>query len=275
MTNEARSGGQIRKWMRQGFFERRGAHGDGRGASPGGAALVGVPETMEVRTLSGLLANKLLSGLPASEFERLLPALEPVTLSGRDKLDDSREAPHVYFLEDSVVSHLVLMEDGSTVEAAMTGPEGLIGLGAVLGQHTPSHWARVTLPGSALRMRAETCRREFAASDTFRRLLLEHAGRHLSQVAQRAACISRHRVEARLAVWLLLLHDRAGADVLPLTQEFIARRLGTRRAGITEIAGRFQERGLIGYSRGTLRVLDRAGLEAAACECYGVLRDGH
>jgi CRP-like cAMP-binding protein len=228
---------------------------------------------VELRTLSRLLSNKLLGALPGEEFKRLLPALEPVTLAGRDKLDDSGEAQHVYFPEDAVVSHLVLMEDGSTVEAAMTGREGLVGLAAVLGQNVPSHWVRVTLAGSALRMRAETFRREFAGGETFRRLLLEHAGCHFTQAAQRAACITRHRVEPRLAVWLLMLHDRAGSDVLPLTQEFIARRLGTRRAGITEVAGRFQERGLIAYSRGTLRVLDRPGLEATACECYGVLRD--
>jgi CRP-like cAMP-binding protein len=247
---------------------------DGRRGASGGAAIVGrAPETVEPRALRRLLANRLLSALPGGEFERLLPALEPVPLAARDKLDDSREAAHVYFPEDAVVSHLVLLEDGSTVESAMTGREGVVGLGAVFGQSAPTHWARVTLPGNALRMRAETFRREFSGGEAFRTLLLEHAGRHFAQVAQRAACISRHRVEARLAVWLLLLHDRAGSDELPLTQEFIARRLGTRRAGITEAAGRFQQRGLITYSRGTLRLLDRPGLESAACECYGALRD--
>jgi CRP-like cAMP-binding protein len=276
MTNELTGGGRIRKAVRQGFYDGTVSAGDGRGGASGGAAIIGqVPETVEARTLRRLLANRLLSALPGEEFERMLPSLELASLSARDKLDDSREAAHVYFPEDAVVSHLVLFEDGNTVEAAMTGREGVVGLGAVFGQHAPTHWARVTLPGSALRMRAETCRREFAGNEAFRGLLLEHAGRHLSQVAQRAACISRHRVEARLAAWLLLLHDRAGAVELPLTQEFIARRLGTRRAGITEAAGRFQERGLISYSRGTLSVLDRAGLEAAACECYGALRDNN
>ncbi|HWS55332.1 MAG TPA: Crp/Fnr family transcriptional regulator, partial [Pyrinomonadaceae bacterium] len=260
--------GDIRKPA--GFYNGRVGSGEGRG----GATTVGrVPEKVGVRALGGLLANKLLSALPGEDFERLLPALDPVSLSSRDKFDDSRDAAHVYFPEDSVVSHLVLLEDGSTVEAAMTGREGVVGLGAVFGQHTPSHWARVTLAGSALRMRADAFRREFAGGEALRALLLEHAGRHFAQVAQRAACIGRHRVEARLAVWLLMLHDRAGADELPLTQEFIARRLGTRRAGITEAAGRFQQRGLIAYSRGTLHLLDRPGLEAAACECYGALRD--
>ena len=274
MTNDSRGTGHARKPAGAGFYNGRVAPGDA--VLAGGAAVVGrVPEKVGVRALSRLLANKPLSALPGEEFERLLPSLEPVTLSARDKLDDSREAAHVYFPEDAVVSHLVLLEDGSTVEAAMTGREGVVGFGAIFGYHAPSHWARVTLPGNALRMRAETFRREFAGAEAFRALLLEQAGRHFAQVAQRAACIGRHRVEARLAVWLLMLHDRAGADELPLTQEFIARRLGTRRAGITEAAGRFQERGLIGYSRGSLRVLDRVGLEAAACECYGVMRDTH
>lgn len=270
MTNDSTMDGQVRKSARQIFYDTRPPAGDARG---GAATLRHAPETVEPHALRRLLANRLLSALSGEAFERLLPALEPVSLSARDKLDDSREAAHVYFLEDAVVSHLVLLEDGSTVEAAMTGREGVVGLGAVFGQHAPTHWARVTLPGSALRMRAETFRREFAADETFRGLLLEHAGRHTAQVAQRAACIGRHRVEARLAVWLLLLHDRAGSDDLPLTQEFISRRLGTRRAGITEVAGRFQERSLIGYRRGSLRILDRPGLEAAACECYAVLRN--
>lgn len=276
MANDSTGGNQLSRPGRPGFFGARPQHGDAPGAASGGAAIINrVPEAVEAPALGRLLANRLLGGLPGEEFARLLPALEPVSLSARDKLDDSRDAAHVYFPEDAVVSHLVLLEDGNTVEAAMTGREGVVGLGVVFGQHAPTHWARVTLPGSALRMRAETLRREFAGGEAFRRALLGHAGRHVSQVSQRAACISRHRVETRLAAWLLMLHDRAGSDEMPLTQEFVARRLGTRRAGITEAAGRFQERGLIGYSRGTLRVLDRPGLEAAACECYGVLRDDH
>jgi CRP-like cAMP-binding protein len=271
MTNEWNSGGdRLRRFLRQGFPGGAPIPADGRARPSAGATAVGT--TVEAGTMGRLLANRLLGALPPEDFERLLPALEPVSLAAPDKLDDSRETPYIFFPEDAVVSHLVLLEDGSTVEAAMTGREGAVGLGAFLGQRAPTHSVRVTIPGTALRMRSDTFRSAFADIAPFRRRLLEHAGQHVSHLAQRAACTSRHRIENRLAAWLLMLHDRAPADELPLTQEFIAQRLGTRRAGVTEVACRFQQRGLLGYRRGSLRILDRPGLEAAACECYGVLR---
>jgi CRP-like cAMP-binding protein len=180
---------------------------------------------------------------------------------------------YAYFPEDVVISHLTSFADGSAAEVALTGREGFVGLGAVLGQQPASHWARVTVSGSALRMRAELFAGEFCAGASFRRLLLEHAGRHLAQVAQRSACANRHRLSERLAAWLLLVQERAGSDELSLTQELISNRLGARRAGVTQIACGLQARGLIRYGRGLIRILDRQGLEAAACECYGVLRD--
>jgi len=229
-------------------------------------------EAPGTKSMVGLLSNSFLGSLPPEDFERLVPSLEPVSLQARENFSNTEETRHVYFPEDAVVSHLVVFEDGGTVEAAMTGRDGVVGLGAVFGHYTPTHWSRVTIPGSALRMRADVCRREFLAGEAFRSLLLKYAARHSAQVAQRGACVSRHRVENRLAVWLLMLHDRAGSDELPLTQELIARRIGTRRAGISEFAGSFQDRGLITYSRGHLRVRDREGLEAVACECYRLIR---
>ena len=240
------------------------------GASPSPARGT---KTLGTKSMAGLLSNNFLGSLPPADFERVMPSLEPVWLSARENLSNSEEARHVYFPEDAVVSHLVVFEDGGTVEAAMTGRDGVVGLGAVFGHFTPTHWSRVTVPGSALRMRADVFRQEFAASEAFRGLLLKYAARHSAQVAQRGACVSRHRVESRLAVLLLMLHDRAGSDELPLTQELIARRIGTRRAGISEFAGGFQERGLISYSRGQLRIRDRGGLEAVACECYRLIRE--
>ncbi len=263
MTNGA---GRWPAKAHRSFYGRGGAAT--RPAAP--ARTAEAPETIPV---TGLLSNSFLGSLPPEDFERLAPSLEPVTLSARENFSNSEEARHVYFPEDAVVSHLVVFEDGGTVEAAMTGRDGVVGLGAVFGHFTPTHWSRVTIPGSALRMRADLFRQEFAAGEAFRRLLLKYAARYSAQVAQRGACVSRHRVENRLAVWLLMLHDRAGSDQLPLTQELIARRIGTRRAGISEFAGSFQERGLITYSRGHLRVRDREGLEAVACECYRLIRD--
>jgi CRP-like cAMP-binding protein len=222
--------------------------------------------------LKRLLANRLLGALPPDEFELLLPALQPVALTAGD--EDELCGPHfVYFPEDAVVSHLVVFEDGSTVEATMTGREGVVGCDALFDVKTPTHQTRVTLPGGALRMRAEQFRREFAEREALRELLFVDAARRDAQASQRGACAIRHQIESRLATWLLMMHDRAAGDELPFTQEFIARRIGSRRAGITEVACKFQELGLISYRRGSLRITDRAGLQDAACECYEVLRN--
>ena len=227
----------------------------------------------ESPSMNRLLSNRLLSALPDEDFARLLPGLEPVSLSARDSLQEPLgEIRYAYFPEDVVISHITSFADGSAAEVALTGREGVAGLGAVLGRQPASHTARVTVPGIALRMRVELLAGEFCAGAPFRRLLLEHAGRHLAQVAQRSACANRHRLSERLAAWLLLVQERTGSDELPLTQELIANRLGSRRAGVTQIACGLQERGLIRYGRGLIRILDRAGLESAACECYGVLR---
>lgn len=261
--------GLARGPVRRGQYEAPPSAGAEPRATSG---LRPVPRMTETYPLKRLLANQLLNALPGEDFERLLPALETVTLTPRDGLQDAAEARYVYFPEDVVVSHLVVFEDGTTVETALTGREGVVGLGAVFCHSAPTHWPRVTLPGVALRMRAEHFRQEFAAGESFRHLLLEHAGRLFAQIAQRAACINRHRLENRLATWLLMLHDRVGTDELLLTQEFIAQRIGARRAGISEVSGTLQEHNLIGHSRGVVRILDRPGLEAAACECYAVMR---
>jgi CRP-like cAMP-binding protein len=252
------------------------AKGDGVAAAAARAGIenarrVGVAEPPP---MNRLLANSLLGALPDEDFARLLPGLEPVSLTTRDSLQGPLgEMRYAYFPEDVVISHITSFADGSAAEVALTGREGVAGLGVVLGPQPASHQARVTVPGSALRMRAELFAGEFCAGAPFRRLLVEHAGRHLAQVAQRSACANRHRLSERVAGWLLLVQERAGSEELSLTQELIANRLGARRAGVTQIACDLQQRGLISYGRGLIRILDRAGLESAACECYAVLRD--
>lgn len=276
MRNEFINGGsQPRKLARQTFYGGASSsiNEARRALAPESLNRAGqTPDGIEASSLKRLLTNRLLNALPSDDFERLLPSLEPVALSVRDNLDDG-EGRYIYFPEDAVVSHLVSFEDGSTVEAAMTGREGFVGFNSLLGQHMPTHWPRITLPGNALRMKTEAFKQEFTGGEAFRSLLLEQVGQHAAQIAQRAACISRHKMENRFAVWLLMLHDRTGASELPLTHEFIAGRLGTRRAGISEVAGRFQEQGLISYSRGAVRILDLDPLERAACECYHLLSE--
>lgn len=219
----------------------------------------------------GLLTNKLLTGLPGSDFARLFPHLEPVELARDDNLYFLGDpADYVYFPENAVVSHLHVLSDGGTIEADMVGREGLTGLSAVFNSHPPDRWTKVTIGGNALRVRSEVMREEFALCGGLQQSLLTYASARLAHVAQRAVCNGLHTVEQRFCSWLLLLQDRAGGERLPLTHERIARHLGTRRAGITELATTLRARGYISYSRGLIRVTDRSGLEANACECYAL-----
>src|ERR1043165_982590 len=222
---------------------------------------------------NGLLTNKLLTALPAEDFARLLPHLEPVSLSGGEDLYGFGEAiQDVYFPEAAVISHLYILADGSTTEAAMIGREGMTGLSFIFAAPVPAHWTQVVIPGTALRVSAEVIREEFARGGAMQRLLLAYAAARIEQVSQRAICNGRHTIEERLCSWLLMLQDRACDDQWRLTQEQIARHLGTRRSGITEAAILLRDRQVINYSRGQIRITDRPALEMAACECYRTIR---
>lgn len=225
-------------------------------------------------SLNGLLSNKLLKDLPDEDFARLLPDLEPVWLPFGENLYELEEKiPFVYFPENAIVSHLHILEDGSTTETAMIGKEGMVGLSAIFGSRPPARWTQVTLAGAALKMKTEVLRQEFARGGAAQHLLLAYASARLTQLSQRAVCNARHTVGERLSCWLLMIHDRAGDDHLPLTQEQIARHLGARRASISEAAKTLRDEQAISYSRGHINVLDRQLLEAAACECYPVLKE--
>ena len=230
------------------------------------------PTFIKRAAFNGLLTNRLLTALPGEDFARLLPHLEPVSLlGGEDAYDLGEGNQFAYFPEGAVVSKLHVLSDGGTIEAAMIGKDGMIGLSAVFGVPPPPCWTQVAIPGSALRLRTEILRAEFARGGALQRLLLGYAADRMAQLSQRAVCNGRHTVEQRACCWLLMAHDRAGEDSMPLTHEQIARHLGTRRAGITEIASALRDRGTISNSRGVIAVLDRRGLEAAACECYAEL----
>jgi CRP-like cAMP-binding protein len=216
-----------------------------------------------------MLSNRILTGLPADDFARLVPGLEPVSLSAGETLSEPCEPPRfVYFPEGSVVSFHAVMADGKSAEVGMVGKEGFAGLPSLLGQHSPTHVLGVTTSGSALRMRAQSVEQEMARGEALRDSLIAYAGQYLAQVSQRAACNVLHRMEQRFAVWLLMLTDRLGGEALDITQERISQHLGVRRAGVSVVAGELQNRGILAYARGSLRVIDRAALEAVACECY-------
>ena len=217
--------------------------------------------------------NRLLAALPKKEFLRLLPGLEQVTLRFAEVLyEPGARIQHVYFPNDSVVSLLAAVADRSTLEVGIVGNEGVAGISVFMGMDASPHRAIVQGAGTAMRMRASVMREESEGAGPLRRLLLLYAHSLLTQVSQSAACNRFHMVEARLARWLLMSGDRLGADEFLLTQEFISDMLGVRREGVSKAAGVLQKSALINYSRGHIKILDRAGLEAVSCECYGILK---
>lgn len=250
------------------------APADGAGQRAHPAAHGRGPRPAEGEALNLLLANRLLSALPAEDFARLFSHLEPVSLTAGEmlyKLDE--EMLYAYFPETAVVSHLYILSEGGMTEADMVGREGMTGLSAVFNVPPPSYVSEVSLSGSALRARVDVLRQEFARGGAFQQTLVRYAAARIALLSRRAVCNGNHSVEERLVTWLLMVHDRAGDQPLALTHERISRHLGTRRAGVTSVATALRDRGVIDYTRGQIRVTDRPALEAAACECYPAVRE--
>ncbi len=217
--------------------------------------------------------NRLLAALPPDAFAALAPALRPVGLDLKRTLHrPGRPIGAVHFPDSGAVSLLAPLEGGELLEVGVVGREGLVGLPVVLGEDSSTTEALVQAPGTAWRVPAAALRRALEAGPALRALLLRYVQAFHAQVAQTAACNARHPLEARFARWLLTAHDRAEGDEFPLTQEFAAMMLGVRRAGVSVAAAVLQKAGVIAYAHGRVAVLDRAGLEAAACECYGTVR---
>lgn len=218
--------------------------------------------------------NRLLTALPPEEFAGLSGFLEPVSLSLRQDLYVAG-APieFAHFVETGMVSLIASLGEGEAMEVGLVGAEGLVGVPVVLGADAGPHQAIVQMQGSALRIATPALRQAFAGSEPLRARLLRYVMALHVQVAQTAACNGRHRVERRLARWLLMAHDRAGGDRFPMTQEFIALMLGVRRAGVSVAAGTLRKTGAIDYENGSMSVIDRPILEAASCECYAAVRE--
>ena len=217
--------------------------------------------------------NHLLAALPPASLERLKPLLTPVEMPLRQVLHSPDEPiERVYFPESGWVSMLAVLEDGDCAEVGLTGREGMVGLPVVLGADREDVEAIVQSGGTALSADANAFRAELAANPPLMSLLLRYALVHLGQIARTAACNGHHVTEQRLARWLLMSHDRAEADEFPMTHEFLSLMLGVRRAGVSVAANVLQKAGLISYERGRIAITDRPGLEAASCECYGIVR---
>lgn len=222
----------------------------------------------------GPVKNRLLTKLPGAEYERIRPHLEPVSFKlGEVIYESGGQMSHIYFPTTSIISLLYLMENGASAEIGVIGNEGVLGIALFMGGETVPNRAVVQSAGAASRLKAEALQIEFARSGTFQRALLRYTQALISQISQTAVCNRLHSVEQQLCRWLLLSHDRLESDELIMTQELIANMLGVRREGVTHAARRLQEHGLISYVRGHIKILDRAGLEAAVCECYRVVRD--
>ena len=223
-----------------------------------------------------MIENSLLAAVPRKEYRRLLAGLEPVTLTFGEALYEPGETiRHVYFPGASLVSLLTLADGHLALEVGLIGREGMVGIPLVLGHNVSSVRALVQGTGTAMRMAAAHFREEFRLSLPLQQELYRYTHTLMAQISQTAACNRFHVVEARLARWLLMTHDRVKSDQFRMTHEFLGHMLGVRRVGVTKAAQALQERKLIRYSRGDITVLDRRGLEAAACECYEVVKDMH
>jgi CRP-like cAMP-binding protein len=217
--------------------------------------------------------NRLLTALPPDDLAELLPQFQPAELALRQVLHEPGKAiGSVYFVETGWVSMLAYLEDGDAAEVGLVGREGIVGLPILLGGNSTDLEAMVQAPGTALRMDAAAFRQELERIPALRSLLLRYALLHHEQVTRTAACNGRHHIDQRLARWLLMAHDRADGDRFAMTHEFMSMMLGVRRAGVTVAAGALQKAGLIRYGGGNMMITDRPGLEAVACECYGVVR---
>jgi CRP-like cAMP-binding protein len=216
--------------------------------------------------------NHLLAVLPEVEFERLAAHLELVPLRlGEMLYDPGTQLQHAYFPTTAIVSLHYVLDSGATAESAGVGNEGVVGIALYMGGGTTASSAVVQTAGHAYRLAGRLLQDEFGRAGLMQRVLLRYTQALMTQMSQAAVCNRHHSVEQQLCRWLLLTLDRAPLRELVMTQELVASMLGVRREGITAAAGNLQRAGLIRYRRGHISVLERAGLESRACECYGVV----
>lgn len=213
--------------------------------------------------------NLFLDHLPAGSLEMLLPALTTVRLK-TSELVYAAHAPmnSIFFPLGSVISVVIQMSDGDTAEVGLIGRDGMTGVAIALGQSSTNQRSVVQIPNSALTMKTQDFRAALDSVPELRESTLRYAQAVLMMAAHVLACNTLHPVDERCARWLLMAHDRVGADLLLLTQEFLGQMLGVRRASVAVAAATLQDAGFISYSRGHITVRNRLGLESASCECY-------
>jgi len=217
--------------------------------------------------------NRLLDRLPKADWRTLRERCETIALRQGDKIYGAENAvTHVYFPTTAVCSLVVSTADGEVAEAGTIGNEGMLGLPAYLGAETALHTVFTQRAGGALRMSVEAFRESLQKSVRFEKLVQRYVAYSWRHANQTVACNALHSVEKRACRWLLLTHDRVGDGDFVLTHEFLAEMLGTHRQTVSIVAATLQRAGLIQYRRGVVRVLNRAELEAASCECYAIAK---
>ncbi|MDD5176362.1 MAG: Crp/Fnr family transcriptional regulator [Sterolibacterium sp.] len=218
--------------------------------------------------------NQLLAAIPRQAYRRMLKAVFPVELVYGQVLYEPKDPiRHVYFPIDCLVSLLTAVDEHRTLEVGMVGNEGMVGMPMALGIGVSAVRALVQGHGTAMRMTSARFRSEFKNNPPLRQALFRYNHLLMAQISQTAACNRFHGMEARLARWLLMTSDRVRADEFLLTHEFLAHMLGVTRVGVTKAASILHRKNLIDYRRGSIKILDRKGLEAAACTCYRIVKD--
>ena len=217
--------------------------------------------------------NHILAALPADDYARLLPDLELIPMPlGWAVYESGGKMGYIYFPTTSIVSLLSVMENGASAEIAITGNCGLVGISLFMGGETTLNRAVVQSAGNGYRLAAGVLKKEFARGGALQYIALRYTQALITQMAQTAVCNRHHSLDQQLCRWLLLSLDRLTGNELVMTQELIANMLGVRREGVTEAAGKLQADGLIQYSRGHIKILNRAELEKRVCECYAVVK---
>lgn len=221
-----------------------------------------------------LCPNRLLTAISEDDLQPLLAKLEMVEIKLKENLYKRGEPiPYIYFPCSLVVSNMVFMTNGAAIEVGTVGNEGFSPVEVLLDASTASETAICQIAGKALRIGVNDLKEAVRNSPSLRHVLQCYGQGYLAQVSQSVACNRLHHVDARFARWLLITHDRVHGDDFYLTQEFLADMLGVHRPSVSIIAGSFQKAGLIQYSRGHMKILDRTKLEDATCECYGTVRN--
>jgi CRP-like cAMP-binding protein len=217
--------------------------------------------------------NLILSALPEKEYNQLLPELEPITMQLGEIIHQPNERiKYVHFPQDSIVSSVTFLNNGTSVEAGIVGREGTTGVSVALGRETSPRQVSVQSAGDCLRIKTDKFRAALKQLEVLEFLVRQHISAFVSQTSQIIACNAHHSIDARLARWLLMTQDRVESYELLLTQDFMAQMLGVHRPGVTIAALSLKEAGIIDYRRGNITICDRAGLEKISCECYKVIK---